>query len=112
MPKTTRQDETLLCCGCQKTFVFSVAEQIAHAERGYKNKPKRCHRCRRLRTDGSTRSVCDDFSDHDIILEIGKAVGELRIVVERESRDIKDDLKQLRAEIEHLRLGKSSGSRV
>ena len=42
-------DRTLVCCDCEKEFVFSEAEQAFFKERGFDHDPKRCVECRRGR---------------------------------------------------------------
>ena len=87
-------DETLLCCECQKSFVYTVAQQQIHEAKGYEHKPKRCEECRRqkgLRARnpvGRRRMSSSGMSDRDLILEVGKAVSELRVFVSNEFRNL------------------------
>lgn len=46
MPYT---DKTLTCVDCGSDFVFSVADQEFHAEKGFMNEPRRCRSCRASR---------------------------------------------------------------
>lgn len=40
------KDKYIICKGCGRRFVFTAGEQEFYAERGFKNKPQRCERCR------------------------------------------------------------------
>lgn len=46
MPYT---DKTLTCADCGGEFIFSVADQEFHAEKGFTNEPRRCRSCRASR---------------------------------------------------------------
>jgi len=87
-------DETLLCCSCQKSFLFSVHEKQIHFQKGYQNKPKRCPACRKKRMNGED-SIADSMTDRDLLLEMGKVVGEMRIFVEKEIRSLSTDVQEL-----------------
>ena len=53
------EDKVLKCIGCGEEFVFTVAEQQFHMDKGYTNVPKRCTECRakRFTTYGSRAKV-------------------------------------------------------
>ena len=45
----TNTDQVLVCRQCGKTFIFSAAGQEFFAERGFRERPKRCKTCREQR---------------------------------------------------------------
>ena len=42
-------DRTMVCQDCGEDFIFTVGEQEFYQEKGFKNEPKRCNECRRMR---------------------------------------------------------------
>lgn len=40
------KDKILRCIDCRDEFVFSAGEQLFFADKGLKNEPKRCKRCK------------------------------------------------------------------
>lgn len=40
------QDRTLRCVECGVEFVWTVGEQTFHADKNFKNEPKRCRACK------------------------------------------------------------------
>ncbi len=85
----TTADETLVCCQCERSFTFSVQEKKVHARRGYSNKPKRCPTCRENRRNGTQSKP---MSESEILLETCKAIGELRVFMERKMASIEQRL--------------------
>ena len=93
---TSYQDETIQCCSCHSTFVFTAREQELYERKGYEHKPKRCARCRHERKvnrqNGNRRNtksvpsntVYTKMSDGEMLLEQSKALGELRVLIDRE----------------------------
>lgn len=81
-------DETLVCCSCHRQFKFTGSERHDHDRRGYK-KPKRCKPCREARRSGSEPI---GMSNDDMLIEMCKALGELRIFLEQKLRSIEDRL--------------------
>ena len=56
-------DRTLTCISCGNEFVFSAEEQLFFQEKNFKNDPKRCRKCRAVRTGATvvrveTRVTC------------------------------------------------------
>jgi len=45
------QDRTLTCRDCGNDFIFSASEQEFFAEKGFKNDPSRCPKCRAARKE-------------------------------------------------------------
>ena len=107
-------DETILCCNCEKTFTFTEAEQDHHRSKGYNHKPKRCAECRKKRTQGLKRhngrgngrgngkriSADNAISDRDLMLEIGKSIGELRVHFDSEIKSIREDIHKIRKSVD------------
>ena len=87
------EDETIQCVSCSHTFVFSAREQQVFDKKGYRNKPKRCPTCRRKRNQQSTEET--RISDTDVLREICKAVGETRIMIEREFKKINQRIDEM-----------------
>jgi len=92
-------DETLMCCDCEKPFVYTVAQQEIHQNKGYEHKPKRCDGCRRRKNQAVDRhqktSVGSGLSDRDLILEVGKSVQELRVLVSNEFRKLQQAIDEI-----------------
>ncbi len=44
------KDKLLKCVECGEEFVFTAGEQLFYAEKGFKNEPKRCRKCKTKRT--------------------------------------------------------------
>jgi hypothetical protein len=96
-------DETLMCCDCEKTFVYTAAQQEIHYTKGYKHKPKRCEACRRQKnqrpaTPGQRRQkrpIDAGLSDRDLILEVGKSVQELRVLISNEFRKLHEMIDEI-----------------
>lgn len=40
------EDKILRCADCGEEFVFTADEQSFYAEKGFRNEPKRCMKCR------------------------------------------------------------------
>jgi len=53
------QDEKLICEECGSEFVFTEGEQEFYAEKGLKNKPKRCTECRKARKQKNKKELHD-----------------------------------------------------
>ena len=51
-------DRVLKCADCGSEFVFTAGERAFHADKGFRNEPKRCKACkaRRSQTLGSSGS--------------------------------------------------------
>jgi len=87
------QDETIQCIDCLQTFTYSAQQQQIHHEKGYRNKPKRCPKCRRSRHPKS------EMTQDEVIRELCKAVGELRVKVDTDLARITDELHGARQDI-------------
>lgn len=48
-----KEDKTIVCKDCGRSFVFTVSEQEFFAEKGYTNEPTRCKDCRSARKNES-----------------------------------------------------------
>jgi len=81
------EDERLQCCSCGGLFTFTADQKRYYRERGFANKPKRCLRCRRLRNDGVL--VDEILSERELLLELCKAVTELRLYIEKELQTLR-----------------------
>lgn len=52
----TRNDRTIVCRDCGRSFVFRADEQLFYADKGY-DEPTRCRECRTARKSGFGRPV-------------------------------------------------------
>ena len=55
-------DRILTCLNCHKPFVFSADEQEFFALKGYRNDPKRCKECQRIRHQQPQRNPIKETS--------------------------------------------------
>ena len=101
MSSVLTSDETLVCASCHQAFVFSAEEKTAHERNGYQNKPKRCRPCREARRNGNQSKP---MPDSETMIEVCKAVGELRVFLEHKLNDIDSRLTSIEEKI------KSGGS--
>lgn len=106
-PVVSLTDETIQCCACPKTFLFDVRSQELYKRKDFQNKPKRCPECRKKkrqerRTTGPItpeKTQADTMSDRELLLEACKAVGELRVFVERQFKALDSRLGQLEKDL-------------
>ena len=62
------EDKTILCKDCGESFLFTVGEQGFYFEKGLRNEPQRCPKCRERRrmeratSPRTTTVVCADCS--------------------------------------------------
>lgn len=84
MQSTSFANQTLQCCQCHRPFTYTTQQQEEHQRKGYKHKPKRCASCRtkRKRNVGGNGKM----SHEETTIELCKAVTELRIFIEKESK--------------------------
>lgn len=45
------EDKTILCIDCNKTFVWSVGEQVFFRDKQLQNPPKRCKECKQAKNE-------------------------------------------------------------
>jgi CxxC-x17-CxxC domain-containing protein len=50
-------DRLLKCVDCGTSFLFSADEQAFFSDKGFKNDPKRCKKCKGLQKKGTRRTV-------------------------------------------------------
>ena len=50
---TNDGDKQLVCVDCSKKFIFTVEQQQKHTDMGWKEQPKRCEVCKKMRNDKS-----------------------------------------------------------
>ena len=76
------QDKTLICKDCGKNFIWTASEQRFYSEKGLKNVPARCEKCRifykeKHKFKVSSPIKCSDCSAEGEIAYIPKNKNEL-----------------------------------
>jgi CxxC-x17-CxxC domain-containing protein len=57
------RDRVLKCAECKEDFVFTAGEQLFFADKGFKNEPRRCKKCKAKR--GSSLAAGGNFAQSE-----------------------------------------------
>lgn len=99
------EDETIQCCGCDRTFVFTADQQRRHRDKGYQNKPKRCVNCKNERggqrrgNGKAPRKASENLSDRELLIELGKSIGALKVYVSQQFGEMRKRLDRIEKDL-------------
>ena len=66
------QDRALRCVECGSEFVWTAGEQMFHADKNFKNEPKRCRACKAKRAQQGPPAARERVETHTKCSNCGK----------------------------------------